>query len=244
MCSIILIRNSNNLIIATNRDELLDRPSEGPQIRKAGPFKNFSPQDQSKGGTWLGLNEKGLFVGITNRFTPTPNKSLKSRGVITKKALEASSPSEALSQLSQFNPKDFNPFHLLISNRVETQILWSDGLKFNQLQVTDSSYILTESSFGAGENKRLTFLKSHLKDLSADDSSELFKRLLSLKSEPSFEGPLVYMPSKNYGTRSSFVIKLTPLIESSEFYYSDVPPDQNRWIDFKEILIRENFQFS
>ena len=99
MCSIILLRNPHNLIIATNRDELLDRPSEGPKIRKEGQLKNFSPQDISKGGTWLGLNEMGLFAGITNRYTPSPNKALKSRGIITKKALESSSPSEAINKL-------------------------------------------------------------------------------------------------------------------------------------------------
>ena len=241
MCSIILIRNSNNLIIATNRDELLDRPSEGHKVRKEGNLKNFSPQDSFKGGTWLGLNEKGLFVGITNRFTPSPNKSLTSRGAITKKALEASSPSEALKKLSSFKAKDFNPFHLLITNRSETQILWNNGEKITQFEMLDQYFILTESSFGAGENKRLSFLKSHIEKFSADDDCEPFKKILSMKSDPSFEGPLVHMPERNYGTRSSFVIKLTPEIESSEFYYSDVPPDQNKWVDFKSIILKEKF---
>ncbi len=241
MCSIILIKNSNNLIIATNRDELLDRPSEGHKIRKEGLLKNFSPQDSFKGGTWLGLNEKGLFVGITNRFTPSPNKSLTSRGAITKKALEASSPSEALKKLSFFKAKDFNPFHLLITNRSETQILWNDGEKFTQFQMLDQCFILTESSFGAGENKRLSFIKNQIETLSANDDCNPFKKLLSMKADPSFEGPLVHIPEKNYGTRSSFVIKLTPEVESSEFYYSDVPPDQNKWIDFKEIILKEKF---
>ena len=241
MCSIILIRNSNNLVIATNRDELLDRPSKAPQIRQEGHLKNYSPQDSSKGGTWLGLNEKGLFVGITNRFTPTPNKNLKSRGIITKKALEASSPSEALEKLSNLKAAEFNPFHLLITNRSETLIFWSDGIKFTHFEMLDQSFILTESSFGAGENKRYSFLKNHMANLTADNDCEAFKKLLSLKAEPSFEGPLVHIPEKNYGTRSSFIIKLTTDIKSSEFYYSDVPPDQNKWVDFKNIIIKEKF---
>ena len=241
MCSIIIIRNSGNLIVATNRDELLDRASESPKIRREGLLKNFSPKDSSKGGTWLGLNEKGLFVGITNRFTPRPNQSLTSRGLITKKALEAGSPSEALKRLSKLRAKDFNPFHLLIANRHETQIFWNDGIKFTQFQVTEKSFILTESSFGAGENKRYSFLESHMENLSAEDDCEPFKKLLSMKTEPSFEGPLVNIPERNYGTRSSFIIKLTPDIESSEFYYSNVPPDQNKWIDFKDIILKEKF---
>ena len=132
MCSIILVRNPQSLILATNRDELLDRPSEGPIIKQFGELRAFSPQDTLKGGTWLGLNELGLFVGITNRYTPSPKNTLNSRGIITQKALEAKTPSEALEKLSQLSPKDFNPFHLLITNREETFILWSDGKKFTQ----------------------------------------------------------------------------------------------------------------
>ena len=74
----------------------------------------------------------------------------------------------------------------------------------------DQCFILTESSFGAGENKRFSFIKNQIEKLSANDDCNPFKKLLSNESRPFFEGPLVNMPEKNYGTRSSFVIKLTP----------------------------------
>ena len=109
------------------------------------------------------------------------------------------------------------------------------------LIIIENIFILTESSNGAGENKRSTFLKSKIDQLPDKEGIEPFKRILSLKCEPSFEGPMVYLPEKNYGTRSSFAIKIEASLESSEFYYSNLPPDKNQWVDFKSLLLKEEF---
>ena len=55
------------LIVATNRDEQLSRPSTPPQLHAGNPAW-IAPRDEVAGGTWLGLNERGLFVGVTDGF--------------------------------------------------------------------------------------------------------------------------------------------------------------------------------
>ena len=63
------------------------------------------------------------------------------------------------------------------------------------------------------------------------------------KVEPSFYGPCISIPEKNYGTKSSFVFKITSFEKNNEFYYNDHPPDRGEWVNFKEILQNENFIF-
>ena len=67
--------------VAANRDERLDRPSEGPARRKYGSTIAIAPQDARVGGTWAGYNEHGLFVGITNRWG-AGLESERSRGLL------------------------------------------------------------------------------------------------------------------------------------------------------------------
>ena len=52
------------LQVAANRDEWLKRPAAAPAVWTEGWL---APKDLEAGGTWLGLNAQGLFVGVTNR---------------------------------------------------------------------------------------------------------------------------------------------------------------------------------
>jgi uncharacterized protein with NRDE domain len=81
MCTLVAfihVWSGRPLVIAANRDERLDRPASGP-TRWAGE-KFFAPRDEVAGGTWLGLHDSGLFVGVTNRAGSPRDASLASRG--------------------------------------------------------------------------------------------------------------------------------------------------------------------
>ena len=90
MCTIILahrIYPGTPLLVAANRDELLDRPAAGPRLLPVGGLEVFAPLDLLEGGTWLGLNSAGVFVGITNRFGAGRDADRRSRGELVFSAL-------------------------------------------------------------------------------------------------------------------------------------------------------------
>ena len=78
------------LIVAANRDEMLSRPSTPPQLHGGAPAC-IAPRDQVAGGTWLGLNAHGLFVGVTNRFGVPKDERRSSRGQLVANALKIGS---------------------------------------------------------------------------------------------------------------------------------------------------------
>ena len=53
------------LILAANRDEFLDRPTEPAHWWKDAP-DILAGRDQRAGGTWLGFTRNGRFAAITN----------------------------------------------------------------------------------------------------------------------------------------------------------------------------------
>ena len=54
------------ILVAANREEAYDRPSLIPAIQPGKP-RVLSGVDARAGGTWLGVNQNGLFVGAANR---------------------------------------------------------------------------------------------------------------------------------------------------------------------------------
>jgi len=86
------------VVVGMNRDEMLSRPAQEPQ-RIAGTPDIYAPRDQEAAGTWLGMNQWGLFAAILNRVSnrhsdapPQP----RSRGLLCLDALKRLSAEEAL----------------------------------------------------------------------------------------------------------------------------------------------------
>jgi len=117
------------LVVAANRDEYYDRPSEGPAIRKTPSGTVLSPLDLREGGTWLGMNTQGVFAAITNRraeSAPAPGR--RSRGLLVLDALAADSAAEAADRIEEAASEEsridhsetkvgaYNPFNLFIAD--------------------------------------------------------------------------------------------------------------------------------
>ncbi|HLT35932.1 MAG TPA: NRDE family protein, partial [Enhygromyxa sp.] len=94
MCTIIAalqVWPGRPLVVAANRDEALDRPAIDPRVWAPGEVaarRVLAPRDLRAGGTWLGVNDAGLFVGITNRRA-IPDPRRRSRGELVFEALGA-----------------------------------------------------------------------------------------------------------------------------------------------------------
>lgn len=106
------------LVLAANRDELLDRPSEAPGLLRMKPAV-VGGRDLLAGGTWLGVNEHGLTVAITNRYDgPPPEEGRPSRGVLCLEALACTNAQSAVEQVAaKARAAQFNPFNLLATDK-------------------------------------------------------------------------------------------------------------------------------
>src|SRR5215813_1144114 len=75
----------------------------------------FGGQDALAGGTWLGLGESGLVVGMLNRQSPTPpDPACRSRGQLCLDLLGCESAAEAIARVAVLEAGRYNPFNLLV----------------------------------------------------------------------------------------------------------------------------------
>lgn len=104
------------LILAANRDEFLKRRAGGPQILTKCP-RSVGGVDLQEKGTWLGANEHGFVVGLTNQRTHRlPDRALRSRGQLVRDLLQASSIREIRERLPDIDPSQYNPFNLFFGD--------------------------------------------------------------------------------------------------------------------------------
>lgn len=111
------------LVVAANRDEALARPSAAPTQLGSAPWI-YGGQDLLAGGTWLGVNEYGVTVGILNRQSLAPaDPQCRSRGHLCLDALKYDSATTALHAVLRQESQSYNPFNLVIADASAAYVL-------------------------------------------------------------------------------------------------------------------------
>ena len=130
MCTLTLawqVFDDAPVAVAANRDEQRDRPSEPPTQIEGTPTV-VAPRDAEAGGTWLGYNDAGLFVGITNRWTDTDLAGERSRGLLVRDALGEQSAEDAAEMIENAVEADeYAGFNLVLADADAAYLLEWDG---------------------------------------------------------------------------------------------------------------------
>ena len=104
MCLCILVHqwlDSIPLSTAANREEHYNRPSLYPTWRSDGIFAG---SDQRQGGTWQGINNRGLLVAPTNRKSTLQDANRRSRGLLCQDVLQQATARTSLIGCSTISP--------------------------------------------------------------------------------------------------------------------------------------------
>ena len=119
MCTLIALHRcypTAHLLVAANRDEFFARPATGPQLHHWHGRRVLAPIDERAGGTWLGVNDAGLFVALTNRPIAQPDVTRRSRGLLVADALGRGSATRAAEAALRLAAGAYNPFNLFVAD--------------------------------------------------------------------------------------------------------------------------------
>jgi uncharacterized protein with NRDE domain len=220
------------LVVAANRDERLDRPARPAFLWTGGPRPFIAGQDEQGGGTWLGFNRAGLFVGVTNRFGVDRDERRASRGSLVVDALGAPSAAELHHRLSALAVDRYNAFHLLYADRHHAFVTWSDGAAVRQEALAPGVHIVTERSLGGDDRARTETIRGRWRQLPPGGGAPTAESLLEILRFHREDDPLgsicVHAPAVGYGTRSSCVLKLgAAATDLPELWWVEGPPCRN-----------------
>lgn len=259
MCTLIAIHRAvpgRWLVVAANRDEFLDRPAEGPTLRRTPTGPVLAPLDSRAGGTWIGLNAHGVFAALTNLRTLDPDPARKSRGSVVMDALARRSATAAAEALCALPDDLYNGFNCLIADREDAWVVsYRDRPVVRSLSPGVHVVGNVDAAVGHGgpaggvgsDDRQVKVDRIHARamDAAALPADDVLDALAGIcREHGSGRTPLddtcVHvtdtheMPS--YGTRSSILFELSDEPGSSRFLHSTGAPCTTPYHDVSSLL--------
>ncbi|KLT71160.1 NRDE family protein [Flavobacterium sp. ABG] len=139
MCTVSFVSHNGTVIITSNRDEQVIRPSAIPPRTYTCNGKNVMyPKDPKAGGTWFVVDAKGTVLVLLNGgITKHKNQFLyrKSRGLIALDVICSDSPKDFWQEI---NLEDIEPFTLVLYQEKKLYELIWDGITKRRTQLDEN----------------------------------------------------------------------------------------------------------
>ena len=133
MCTLVILRRPGHdwpLILAANRDEMIDRPWQPPARHWPDRPQVLAGLDELAGGTWLGLNDDGVVAAVLNRRGSLgPEDGMRSRGELVLEALDHAEAEAAAGALMHLDPRADRSFNLVIADAENCYWLRNRGVE-------------------------------------------------------------------------------------------------------------------
>jgi len=243
MCTLIVLHRCFSqapLVVAANRDEYLDRPAEKPSLRPSGSRIVLAPRDLQAGGTWLGVNDAGLFAALTNRPCETLDPSLRSRGWLVLEALAHGSAGEVLAALGSLPERAYNPFNFFASDGdLAFAATYEGHLRVTKLD--PGPHVIGNADPDDPSVPKIARLLERAERIAAGDVDDALGALAELCRSHEGDGrrgPLddTCIHAGGYGTRSSTLIRIGPDSSRDEFHHAEGAPCRTEYEDLTPFL--------
>lgn len=261
MCTIVAIKGrhpSIPLVVAANRDEYYARASTPPQLVSAAP-RAIAGIDLAKGGSWMGANEHGVFVAVTNQRThhgADPRRA--SRGEVVIEALAQPDVAGVDALVESLDARDYNSFNLFWGDAHALRVGYARNERraIEIAELDDGLHVLTNDRMGSPEfpkAARAMALVEPLVELPWDRlAAELALVLADHEKPPLDEVPepppesrfdrlllrelqALCIHTPLYGTRSATILALEPG-RVAHYLFAEKPPCSAPFVDVTQLL--------
>lgn len=257
MCTLVLawqVFEETPIAAAANRDEATGRPSRPPRIIGESP-RVVAPQDEEAGGTWIGYNDAGLFVAITNRRRESATASGdendevagfeadRSRGLLVRDALTRESEREAISLVrDELAGREYDGFNLVVADAADATLLEWDGV-LRATHFDPGVHAVVNAGYNEAAPKAARIREAVRPDLEPDgasasngadasDASAWFERAKGVLRDHDLE---VCVHGDGFGTRSSSLVAIDAAGEG-RYWFADGRPCET---DYEEVEIAD-----
>jgi uncharacterized protein with NRDE domain len=135
------------LVVAANRDEHYDRPSGPPLITGTDP-RILAGTDLRAGGTWLGVNDYGLLVGILNRRQKPgaiPQDNYRSRGLLCLELLRLRGVKDLDQVFASLLPNRYLPFTVVCADAERACAAYNTDQSIEQMRLAQGLHVFSNS---------------------------------------------------------------------------------------------------
>lgn len=225
------------ILVAANREEFYERPSQPPSIQSGKP-RVLCGIDAQAGGTWLGVNQHGLVIGVCNRRKMSSSYPSRSRGVLCRELLKSNSAVHArdvaMEELSSGRYDGAN----FVCVDAESGWVVHGGNEIDTVEMHEGLNIISNRDLNDPRDERVEMAR-RLLTLHTLDSPVKFLAVASkvFARPPSPPGrPSIVIREKDRGTVSSTLISLGKKPRDAIYQFSGSAPDRSRYEDYSPLL--------
>lgn len=218
------------LVVGANREESYQRGGEPPGLR-TGDAHWVGGVDPQAGGTWLGVNEHGVLIALTNRPKSTAPPRPRSRGLLVRDLLGCRSCTDAVALASrELESGHYAGCNVLCVDRRSAQILHAgDWLRVRPLP--PGLHVLTANDVNDASDRRLGHALWWLGQRSYGNAADCLAVLRELCGQTGNGDPPICLHGEKGGTVSSSLIALRNPLGQSTWLHAQGPPDRTPFGD-------------
>jgi hypothetical protein len=225
------------ILVAANREERFDRPTQYPKIQPGTP-RMVCGIDRKANGTWLGVNQHSLFCAVLNRPKKRVPLEPRSRGLLCREMLDMRNAREAV----EFAKKElaagiYDGANFVCADPRYAAVVYG-GDTVETAEITPGLHVITNGKMDDLRDERHELVRRML-TLHTLDSAVTFlavaSRTFSRKPDSSGRRGVVIL-GKEYSTVSSTLLALSRKIPHSIMQYSPGPPCDHPYDDLSALL--------
>ncbi|HMO15000.1 MAG TPA: NRDE family protein [Pirellulaceae bacterium] len=225
------------ILVASNREECFDRKCPSPAIQSGKP-RILASVDTSTGGTYLGVNQLGMFCSAIPRRKPVDPVSPKSRGGLCREMLKVSSARQAVDlALESLHSGQYRGVNYVVADAESGWVIHA-GNEVNVVELEDGLSIISTNDVDDPRDERVS-LARRLLTLQMLDSPIKFLAVASkVFSRPPMDSnrPSMVIRNRDYGTVSSTLIALGKKPRDAIYQYANGAPDLVKYEDYSPML--------
>ena len=225
------------ILVAANREESRDRPSQAPRIQSGRP-RVMCGVDRKAGGTWLGVNQHRLLAAVANRPKAAVPSEPRSRGLLCREMLNFETAVKATDYAVKELKSDRYAGGNFVCADAKNALVIHGGDSVKVVELAPGLHVLSENDVDDLADERQELVR-RLLTLQRLDSAVAFlavaSRTFSRKPDSAGRRGVVLLGS-DYGTVSSTLVSLPKKIHNSVYHSAPGPPSDCNYDDLSALL--------
>jgi uncharacterized protein with NRDE domain len=223
------------VVAGANREEAYVRGGEPPRILE-GPVRAVAGIDPTAGGTWFGVNEKGVLVAVTNRRRSEAPAAPRSRGLLARELLGCPSARAAVERAVHELGQGLYAGCNFVCADAERAVVIQAGDWLRVRPLPPGLHVLTNHDVNDSSDRRLGHAAWWLDQRPCDSADECVAALKQLcaQTEPA-DVPMCFRGAER-GTVSSSLVALRQPPGPATYLHAQGPPDRTPYADYSSLL--------
>jgi uncharacterized protein with NRDE domain len=223
------------IVVGANREEEYARDGTPPQ-RLEGAIAAAAGLDPTAGGTWLGVNARGLLVATTNRKKSGEPTQPRSRGLLVRDLLglatAQAAADEARRALAEGSYRGCN----ILCADAESAVVVHAGDWLRVRPLPPGLHVLSNGDVNEDGDRRARYAAEWLGQFSYRTADDCLAALRQLCAKTGTDDARICFRDEERGTVSSSLIAIRARTEASVYWHAQGPPDRTPYKDYSALL--------